>query len=67
MVEKIVKEYTENGVAYNTTTLLFCGVPIYKCIRTTTNTIIVNQLKTDKQKSKIIKGFNNGDNKSKKN
>lgn len=59
IVRRETKEYTENGVAYNMSTLYFCGILVRKSINSTTNASVVNQLKTEKQKHKPVKGFKN--------
>lgn len=66
MIKKIIKEYVENEIAYNTVNTYFFGIPVYKRVNSTTNASIVTQLKTEKQKHKIIKGYEIKD-KSKKN
>lgn len=57
MVKKVIREYTENGVAYNVLTTYFFGVMVYKNVSSTTNASTVQMLKTQQQKHKTIKGY----------
>lgn len=55
LISRVIKEYTDNSVAYNETTLYIFGIPVSKTVNSTTNSSIVSQLKTEKHK--IIKGY----------
>ena len=56
MINKVVKEYTEDNIAIRDTIITFLKIPIYKTKKITTNNVAVSQL-TPTNKLIKIKGY----------
>ena len=56
MIRLITEEYREGNLAVHTTTVSFLCIPLFKCKRTSTNSLVVEQLTAIKELTKI-KGF----------